>query len=250
MKRTKAVPQTQSPKDVKTASAPLSPDEFVRAVSKVLIPLGDPALRPWMQAYMRDQFDFLGVKTPVRRAAMAELIGAQKGAAAVDLIRTARLLWAVPQREFQFVAVDLLARHVKTLTPKQLPALLKLIQQKSWWDTVDSLAATVIGRVVLNARTTDPNIQGVMDKALGSSNLWVRRVAILHQLGWRGQTDSLRLFAYALACGNEKEFFIRKAIGWALRDYARHAPTEVRAFVHANRDKLSGLTVREAAKHL
>ena len=199
---------------------------------------------------MKNQFIFLGIKTPVRRAAIAELIRKQKGAPSAELLRSARMLWALPQREYQFVAVDLLGKQVSTLSPKHLPALFSLVQKKSWWDTVDSMAATVIGRVVLNARAVNPDIQFEMDKALQSSNLWVRRVAILHQLGWRDKTDSQRLFSYALACGHEKEFFIRKAIGWALRDYARHAPEEVRGFLAANRQRLSPLTVREAAKHL
>lgn len=250
MARTKISPRTRSTEDIKPSCKPLDPDAFVREVSKSLLPIADSTLRSWMQAYMRDQFEFLGIKTPVRRAALAELISMQNGATAGDLLRSARMLWALPQREFQFVAVDLLARHVKALSPRQLPALFRLVQQKSWWDTVDSLAASVIGRVVLNARAENPEIQTEMDKALQSSNLWVRRVAILHQLGWRDQTDSRRLFSYALACGHEKEFFIRKAIGWALRDYARYAPREVGAFLRANREKLSPLTIREAGKHL
>ena len=232
------------------SGGPLSSDAFVRAARTALVAIGDPALRPWMQAYMRNQFGFLGIKTPARRNALAELIRAQKSATAAELLRSARMLWALPEREYQFVAIELLARHVNTLTPKQLPALFKLVQQKSWWDTVDSLAASVIGRVVLNARAENPEIQLEMDRALQSTNLRVRRVAILHQLGWRGQTDSRRLFRYAITCAHEKEFFIRKAIGWALRDYARHAPREVRAFLRANRDRLSPLTFREAAKHL
>lgn len=250
MKRTKVVPEPQPGNQLKIASRPLSPDEFVRAISKTLVPIGDPALRPWMRAYMKDQFAFLGIKTPVRRTATADLIRMQRGTTAVALLRSARLLWALPEREYQYVAVDLLARHVKRLTPQQLPGLFKLVQQKAWWDTVDALAAGVIGQIVLNSRGENPDIQTAMDKALRSPNLWVRRVAILHQLGWRRQTDAQRLFSYALACGHEKEFFIRKAIGWALRDYARHAPGEVRVFVRANQDKLSPLTVREAAKHL
>jgi 3-methyladenine DNA glycosylase AlkD len=108
----------------------------------------------------------------------------------------------------------------------------------------------VIGQVVLNARADGADIQFEMDKALQSPNLWVRRVAILHQLGWRDQTDAQRLFTYALGVAHEKDFFIRKAIGWALRDYARCAPEEVRAFVRNNRGRLSPLTVREASKHL
>jgi 3-methyladenine DNA glycosylase AlkD len=250
MPRTSAASRRRSAKDSNDRSRPLAPAAFVRAVSKLLVPAGNPALRPWMRAYMKNQFEFLGVKTPVRRAFTAELIRMQKGATADELLRSARMLWALPEREYQFVAIDLLGRHVRTLTPKHLPALFSLVRKKSWWDTVDALAATVIGRVVLNARAERPDIQNEMDKALQSPNLWVRRVAILHQLGWREGTDSGRLFTYALTCGHEREFFIRKAIGWALRDYARHAPGDVRGFLSANRDKLSPLKVREAAKHL
>ena len=250
MSPTKAVAQIRAAKNIETFSSPLSPDAFVSRVFKIVVPLGDPALRPWMQAYMKNQFEFLGIKTPVRRAVTGELIRMQKGATAAELLRSARMLWACPEREYQYLAIDLLGKHVKSLSPKQLPALFSFVQKKSWWDTVDSLAATVIGRIVLNARGENPQIQSEMDKALQSSNLWVRRVAILHQLGWRDQTDTRRLFKYAVICGHEKEFFIRKAIGWALRDYARHAPGKVRAFLRANRDKLSTLTIREAAKHL
>lgn len=202
-----------------------------------------------MQAYMRNQFEFLGVKTPVRRLKTFGLVQTQQADAA-SLLRTACLLWSCPEREYQYVAVDLLGRHVRRLAPTHLHALFRLVQAKPWWDTVDALASTVIGKVVLYAREENPEIQVEMDKALRSSNLWVRRVAILHQLGWRDQTDSKRLFKYALACGHEKEFFIRKAIGWALRDYARYDPKAVGVFLRLNRDKLSTLTLREAAKHL
>lgn len=197
---------------------------------------------------MKNQFTFLGVKTPVRRVKTFGLVRMQRTNSA-KLLRAARMLWEYPEREYQYVAVDLLASHARTLQPKHLPALFKLVRAKSWWDTVDPLAS-VIGRVVLNARAEDPNIQVEMDKALHSTNLWVRRVAILHQLGWRSQTDSQRLFKYALTCGHEKEFFIRKAIGWALRDYARHDPKAVGTFLRLHRNRLSPLTLREAAKHL
>ena len=236
-------------RSTKSRAKMLSPEQFVRAVIAALVPIADPELRPWMRAYMKNQFEFLGVKTPVRRAAVAELIRSQKDADAADLLRCARALWTLPEREYQFVAADLLAQYVKKLAPKDLPALFALVRKKSWWDTVDSLAG-VIGRIVRNARADDPEVQRAMDEALQSTSLWVRRVAILHQLGWRGQTDSQRLFTYALTCAHEKEFFISKAIGWALRDYARHAPSEVRAFLRTNRTLLSALTLREVGKHI
>lgn len=202
-----------------------------------------------MRAYMKDQFDYLGIKTPALRAAIADLVRGQKDAKPADLLRSARLLWALPEREYQYVAINLLSRHSGKLSTLHLPAIFALVRKKSWWDTVDALAS-VIGRVVKDACDDDPAAQCFMDKALESSDLWIRRVAIIHQLGWRTQTDSQRLFRYAMACAHEKDFFIRKAIGWALRDYARHAPAEVRRFLRTNRNKLSSLTVREAGKHI
>jgi 3-methyladenine DNA glycosylase AlkD len=89
-----------------------------------------------------------------------------------------------------------------------------------------------------------------MDAALQHESLWVRRIAMIHQLGWRGHTDEDRLFGYARALAAENDFFVRKAIGWALRDYARHAPDVVSGFLSASRDLISPLTLREASKHL
>ena len=249
MPSTKAVPQRKLQPPAVPAQKALSAEQFVRAVSATLLPIANPAQRPWMRAYMKNQFDFLGIKTPDRRAAVAALIRNQRVATAAEILRSARLLWALPEREYQFVAVDLLAHHTDKLTPKHLPALFALVQKKSWWDTVDSLAG-VIGRLLRNARTNDSDAQCEMDRALQYPNLWVRRVAILHQLGWREETDAQRLFTYALTCAHEKNFFIRKAIGWSLRDYARHAPAEVRNFLRTNRSRLSPLSIREAGKHL
>lgn len=241
--------KARSPALDSKGSKPLAAREFSRAVVAALAPVADPALRGPMRAYMKNQFNYLGIKSPERRAAVAVLIREQKRASAAELLRCARALWAMHEREYQYVAVDLLAHHVEKLTPAQLPALLALVQKKSWWDTVDALAG-VIGQMMKRACSDDATAQRAMDGALASPNLWVRRIVIIHQIGWRKQTDSKRLFEYAVSCAHEKDFFIRKAIGWALRDYARHAPAEVRRFLRANRGRLSPLTVREAGKHL
>jgi 3-methyladenine DNA glycosylase AlkD len=234
--------------NARTSSAieALAPAQFTQAVVATLAPLADPVLRPWMQAYMRGRFVFLGIKTPARRAALAPLVQSQKNATGADLLRMARALWALPEREYQYAAVDLLGKHVRRLTPDDIPALLALVKRKSWWDTVDALAS-VVNRILQKA---DPGLQSMMDEAVRSDNFWIRRIAILHQLAWRERTDTERLFHYAVACAHEKEFFIRKAIGWALRDYARHAPKEVRVFLVKHKAVLSPLTVREAGKHI
>ena len=110
--------------------------------------------------------------------------------------------------------------------------------------------AGVVGDVLLQALTGQANVQRPMDRCLSHSNLWVRRVAMLHQLSWKAQTDEALLLRYALALAPETDFFIRKAIGWALRDYARTRPDVVRAFLAQHAQALSGLTRREAGKHL
>ena len=91
---------------------------------------------------------------------------------------------------------------------------------------------------------------GRMDALIRAPDFWLRRIALLHQLDWKQDTDAARLFAYCLRCADEREFFIRKAIGWALRQYARTNPVAVRQFLTTNREKLSGLSFREASKHL
>jgi 3-methyladenine DNA glycosylase AlkD len=217
------------------------------AVRQTLLPLADPERASGMQAYMRSQFSFFGIQTPARRKAVTPLLRPRQNAA--ELLANATALWAMPERECQYVAVDLLARQVARLGMGELEALLALVQQKSWWDSVDGLAG-IVGDIVRAASRSDPDAQQVMDAALRHPNLWVRRVAMLHQLGWRNETDRQRLFAYALRLANEPDFFIRKAIGWALRDFARHDPPAVGDFLNGPGKVLSPLSRREAAKHL
>lgn len=194
-----------------------------------------------MRSYMRDQFIFLGIPTPQRRAAIQPLLRLIKGAAPGQLMQLAEELWTRPQREYQYVALDMLAVYWRSLDASHLPALLALAQEKSWWDTVDGIAG-IVGDVLRHEHHD-------MDEALQHENFWVRRVAMLHQLGWRQHIDEDRLYAYALALAHEKEFFIQKAIGWALRDHARHDAGSVHAFTDRHRDRLSALSYREANKH-
>lgn len=218
----------------------MTPDSYVAAVDAALRQQADPARAPAMRAYLLDQFDFLGIPAPIRRKA----IQAHRFSDAADVLDAAQRLWAKPEREFRYTAIDLLARNVKLLDGSHLPALQALLQRDAWWDTVDGLSS-VMGDIIQAHR-----LSAECDKWIAHRDFWVRRSAMLHQLGWRMETDTGRLFAYAERLAAEKEFFIRKAIGWALRDYARWNPAAVQAFIDTNRDKLSKLTIREACKHL
>jgi len=226
----------------------MTPKQFANAVEHALIPLADEAKAEGMKAYLLNQFEFLGLAAPVRRAAV-KAIGKVKWHSTDDLLAAAELLWQKPEREYRYTAVDLLRQHSAQLNVNDLPALQALLLRDAWWETVDGLSA-VIADVMHAALQQQANAAVAMDVWLKHPSHWVRRSAMLHQLGWRLDTDTTRLFGYATQLADEKEFFIRKAIGWALLDYARWNPQAVTDFLVEHRDTLSGLTVREAAKHL
>ena len=217
-------------------------------IEGALRPLADAQQAQPMRAYMRDQFAFLGIHAPPCRQALRTLPGL-KDWTAPALLALAEVLWVLPEREFQYAAVDLLAKYHRQLDLQSLPPLIALVQRKSWWDSVDALAG-VVGDILLQSRKQGHDGQPTMDSCLVHSNLWVRRVAMLHQLGWKERTDESRLLRYALHLAGEPDFFIRKAIGWALRDYARTRPDVGRAFLAQHGQTFSGLTRREAGKHL
>jgi 3-methyladenine DNA glycosylase AlkD len=219
--------------------------KFQRAVRAVLRPLADADRAAGAKAYMRGRFEYIGISTPERRAAVGLLIRGFGPATAEELRAAAEGLWGMREREYQYVAADLLARYQLVLGLDDLPWLLDLAQAKSWWDTVDCIVK-VVGKIVRRA-----GAKGVraMDRAVKHEDFWVRRIAMLHQLGWRDDTDTERLFRYAEMLALEKEFFVRKAIGWALRDYAWHDWRAVEKFLYSSEVKFSGLTVREASKN-
>ena len=203
------------------------------------------------RAYMRDQFPYLGITTPEqRRLAKAVLKGsALRGAAqptTSDCVTIAQRCWELPEREFRYFAVDYLIANVRRCESSLLTTVRTLITTDSWWDTIDPLASRVVGPLV----AADPSLVATMDAWVRDENRWIVRTALLHQLHYKAATDEPRLFEYCALQAGHPDFFIRKAIGWALREYAYTAPDAVRAFLDRERGNLSPLSVREAAKHL
>ncbi|MEV4414209.1 DNA alkylation repair protein [Catellatospora sp. NPDC049609] len=205
----------------------------------------DPARAPAMRAYMREQFPFLGVPAPQVQAAVRAVLAESPRPDAATLREAALACWARPEREYQYAACVLLRRHAKVLDDGFVDTARHLIVTKPWWDTVDALAAHVVGP--LAAR--HPHLTAVLDAWAAGDELWLIRTALLHQLTYQAETDAERLLRYCAARAGHPDFFIRKAIGWALREYARTDPAAVRAFVAAH-PELSGLSRREALKHL
>jgi 3-methyladenine DNA glycosylase AlkD len=197
-----------------------------------------------MSAYMRHQFKFLGIAAPVRQASAKALFSSLKVKQKPLDTECVLALWDLPEREYQYTALEYLHLCHKQLEASHLRLLERLICTKSWWDTVDSLAP-LVGMVVQRS----PHLLEVTDDWATNSNFWLRRVAILHQLRLKQQTNQSRLFEYIELNIHDKEFFIRKAIGWALREYAKVNSQAVIGFVEAH-PELSGLSKREALKHL
>ncbi|MFC7528825.1 DNA alkylation repair protein [Actinoplanes sp. GCM10030250] len=206
----------------------------------------DPARAVGAAAYMRDQFPFLGLTAPARRTLARTALAGLPSPGEDDLRAVALACWRRDAREFQQFACDYLTRHVAVPGPAFVAVLAELITTKSWWDTVDPLATRVLGGLV----TRHPSLAATMDEWSREENMWLVRAAILHQLHYGAATDEERLFGYCTAQAGHRDFFVRKAIGWALRHYARTDPEAVRRFLAGPGTDLSPLSVREAAKHL
>jgi 3-methyladenine DNA glycosylase AlkD len=212
----------------------------------MLTSVAEPQRAPAMAAYMKGIAPYLGVGTPARRAATRDWIRAfVPGPQATDLLAAARALVTEPEREFAYVAVDLVARHRDALPESSLADLRELALERPWWDTVDAWS-TLIGRTGLRHRAWDREVATWAT----DEQLWARRIPLVFQVGRRDAVDLDLLFAACRANFADSSFFMRKGIGWGLRDAARTHPEEVRAFVAAHRAQMSGLSIREATKHL
>ncbi|MBT8195066.1 MAG: DNA alkylation repair protein [Bacteroidia bacterium] len=198
-----------------------------------------------MSAYMKNHFEFFGVKSVLRNELMKLVISKKnkpKKKAAENLVK---LLWNDEHREFQYAGMEIWSWYNKEAEEKDISFIEKLIKTKPWWDTVDFIAAHLFGNyITLFPKKRD----AICKKWSDSSNMWLQRSVILSQLKFKENTDSKFLFQYCKKHREDNEFFIRKAIGWALREYSKTNPKAVKSFVKST--NLSNLSVREATKYL
>jgi len=194
----------------------------------------------FMSKYMRDQFAFYGIQTPQRRR--LQYLCLQQITSLSQLTNIIQFCYAKPQREWQYFACDLTANLL--LTKEFIQTIEFMITQKSWWDTVDTIASKIVGQLVRD----NPILIKKMDKWIDSENFWLQRSAILYQLRYKQATDADRLFSYCTQLADSKEFFIQKAIGWALREYSKTDAAAVQQFVATQ--SLAKLSQREALKWL
>ena len=196
-----------------------------------------------MEKYMKNNFPFLGIPTPKRREIQKDWLSKNKGSNAFEL---AKKLWQLPEREYQYVGLDLIKKiKISEYKEKDLLSIKYMITHKSWWDTVDLLASHNVGFYFLKF----PEFKDEIIKDWRNSNdLWLKRSTLLFQLKYKEATDFELLINLIDQYKGEQEFFIQKAIGWALRQYSKTNPESVKEFV--NQRTLSTVANREAMKYL
>ena len=196
-----------------------------------------------MKAYMKNKFEFLGVKTPARRKLAKAFFKPQ-----TDLVIDWNFIneaWNYPYRELQYTALDYLEIRKKFLTPSDLPRLKKLAQTKSWWDTIDFLDR-LVGSIIARF----PETKEIILAWSCDEDFWLRRLAIDHQLLRKEETDTELLEKILVNNLDQTEFFINKAIGWALRDYSKTNSDWVRDFIQRHREEMAALSILEGSKYL
>lgn len=224
-----------------------NPEALIAFAKQALAAVADPMKAGPMAAYMKTEQPFYGVPKPERQRIERDLqrrfpIHTQ------EAYETAILgLWSGERREEQYLATAVARQNPAFVGLASLPLYERMIREGAWWDLVDDVATRLVGGIWMACRA---ELNPVMDTWIQDRVLWIRRSALIAQNRHKGATDEERLFRYCLRCADENAFFIRKAIGWALREYSYTAPERVAAFADSHRDVLSGLSYREAVRVL
>ena len=197
-----------------------------------------------MSKYMLNKFEYIGIKTPERREIFKNFFKEYKNKEKIDW-EFVNKCWENKYREFQYVAADYLKNMKDKLTIDDIPKFKRLILEKSWWDTVDNLDMT-IGALALK----DSNVNKILLEWSLDENIWLKRIAIDHQLLRKEKTNTELLEKILKNNLGQTEFFINKAIGWALRDYSKTNSEWVRNFIEENRENMAKLSIKEASKYL
>ena len=228
----------------------MSAAQMIDDVRRELAVAGDPDRAPAMQAYMKSEMPYYGVRLPDVRRICRPIFAAHpiESAGAFD-DTVERLFVGATHREERYAALELAKHRLyrSFQTPDRLPLYRRMIIGGGWWDTVDDIAGNLIGPILLAHHT---EVRPIVLGWATDGNPWLRRTAIIAQLSAKQRTDPTLLTQAIEANAGDTDFFIRKTIGWALRQYARTDPAWVHAFVDAREDQLSGLSKREARKHL
>lgn len=198
-----------------------------------------------MKKYMREQFEFFGIKSQLRDEIYREFLKKYGLPSLENLNDYLRYLWEKPERDFQYVGMFIIEKIIKKADENLIDLLEYMIITKSWWDTVDYIAARLVGGYFIKYPT---QIKPITEKWMSSGNKWLQRSALLFQLKYKKNTDEKLLYDYITRLAEHKDFFIRKAIGWILREYSKTNPKSVEKFIKSH--TISPLSVKEGLKRI
>jgi 3-methyladenine DNA glycosylase AlkD len=217
--------------------------DYVNQIKEIFEANRNPENAQAMKKYMRNLFDCIGLKNPERTELTKGLLQKNLLPSKKDAFKIVRELWNMQEREYQYFAMNLLDKFAKQPEEEDIIFYEWLITEKSWWDTVDWIAAHYTGNYF---KKFPGKINTVTSRWIESDNIWLKRSALLFQLKYKTETDLDLLFSYINKCLGSKEFFINKAIGWILREYSKTDPARVIEFVEKTR--LAPLSRKEALK--
>ena len=221
------------------------PHPYLKEIQKIFLANGDQLIAKGAKAYLLNQFEFYGIKTPLRRQLCKTFYKTHPIKDHTELSKLIKECFNEPQRELHYFAIELLGHHKKIWSIKTIPLIEWMITHQSWWDSVDSTNTHVISKFFL---LHPEHIDACTSKWNQSSNKWLIRMSILFQLTYKTKTDTNLLSRYIENSQLHEDFFVRKAIGWALRAYAYTNKKWVIRFVK-DHPQLSNLSKREALKH-
>lgn len=205
----------------------------------------NPVYAAGAKAYMKNKSEFYGLGATLRREIQQEFLRQNGLPNPASLEELMEYSWEQPQREWQYIGMEIINKFAAKGGENLLKMSEYMISHKSWWDTVDYIAPNIAGSVL---KRKPELIPGWTEKWMGSDNLWLQRSCLIFQLKYREKTDAGLLFEFCERLADHKDFFIRKAIGWSLREYSKRNPEAVLEFVNSH--KLSGLSYREATRKI
>jgi 3-methyladenine DNA glycosylase AlkD len=198
-----------------------------------------------MSAYMKNNFPFFGIKSPARVVLLKQFLTENAPPQYSEVLEVVSELFNQPQRELHYCAIQILEKRKKEWRKQDIDFFDKLLMTNSWWDSVDTISSALVGEYFIKY---PEQIGPITEKWMASNNIWMQRVCLIFQLSYKNKTDFALLTEYTLRLKDSNEFFIQKAIGWALREYAKREPAKVKHFIENN--TLKPLSKREALKHI
>lgn len=219
--------------------------EYIKKIEQLFSENADKEKGYAMAKYMKFNFEYHGINSPTRKELQKEFLKENPLSEIENLEEVINKLWDLPQREYQYFAMEILNKFISKQDASFIDFLENLILKKSWWDSIDFISPSLLGTLF---KKYPEKIEYYIEKWMNSGNFWLQRSCILFQLKYKNDTnfDLLKSLIYELK--DEKEFFIRKAIGWSLREYSKTNPDAVLHFIENT--ELSNLSRKEGLKHI